>query len=213
MPNFTRLLALATTLLAPLGVAAGPVEWTYTSTFHAAGQPNVPFVYVGDGGTGVGGSYILAANIQGLSELGSPSNPGTDQPIHVGTFSLNTYNAAWQNPPTWEPNFELRVSVTDTASGETGAAVFTGYGESAYTDGWPPNPVMLHLTSPTSKRLTLGGKFYDVEITDIESENFETGGVYAHVILGPEPAPEPATLALAGVGLLGVFGLRRPRKG
>src|SRR5947209_3534548 len=102
MPAPTRLLALAALVILPLTAAAGPVEWTYTSTFHAAGQPDVQSVYIGFGGTGAGGSYLLSATLHGLTELGFPSNPGIGSDVVVGHFEVGTVNAAYQNPPTWE---------------------------------------------------------------------------------------------------------------
>lgn len=214
MPTHSRfsLVSLLAFVL-PTAALAGPIEWTYTSTFHAAGQPNMPSVYVGAGGSGAGGSYMISAALQGLTELGYPSNPGSGPYISVGHFEHSTVNAANQMPPTLEQNFELRVAITDTASGESGAAVWTGFFTSTFTDGWPPNELVLNLTSPSYQRLMLGATRYELDLNSTYAIYGGNGDVTAYVQMSPASTPEPGTLALAGIGLFGVFGLRRWRKG
>src|SRR5262245_6502461 len=114
-------LSLLALLALPLTAAAGPIDWTFTSRWHAVGEPNTPFVYIGAGGSGAGNSYMLSAALQDLSGMTYPA-PGSGPYITLGHYEHRTDNAAWQMPPTFERDWELHVTVTDTASGETGVA-------------------------------------------------------------------------------------------
>jgi hypothetical protein len=211
-------------LLAPASAFAGPIDWSYTSSFHAAGQPTVPYIYVANGGTGADGSYVLEAALHGLIESGYPSNPGAS-PIVVGHFEPVRYNAAYQNPPTSEERFELDVTITDVASGQSGTARFFGLGVTLLTQEWTPNPISLMFVGDgsqpsalgrygTQQSLVLGNNRYDLDV----SSNGEAiwggnGDVVASVAIRPTSTPEPSSIMLAAFGLLGAFGLTSRKSG
>jgi hypothetical protein len=218
---FRSLSLFAFVVALPSPAYAGPMDWSYTSSFHAAGQPNVPFIYVATEGTGVVGTYILEAALQGLIESGHPSNPGAS-PIVVGHFEPARYNAAFQNPPTFEQRFELDVTITDGASGQRGTIKFSGLVSTYLTEDWTPNPISLRFIGDefqptalgrygTSQSLVLGKNRYDLDVSSDPAMWGGNGDVVATVNVSPAVTPEPTTIALAGIGLVGMFGWRRWR--
>ncbi len=209
--RFEILLVLSISLALPSASFAGPIDWSYTSNFHAVGQPGVPFVYVGGGGTGTDGTYVLGAALHGLNELGYPSNPGVGSPIAVGHFEIAQFNAAYQSPPTTQKNFELDVIIADGASGQRGTAAFFGSGSTALTENWPPNPMSLLFTSSTSQSLVLGKNRYELDVSSTPAVWSGNGDVIAAVSISPLATPEPTTFALAAIGLMGLWGARRMR--
>lgn len=220
--RFELFLILSISLGLPSASFAGPIEWSYTSSFHAVGQPGVPFVYVGGGGTGTDGTYVLGAALHGLNELGYPNNPGVGSPITVGHFEIAQFNAAYQSPPTTQKNFELDVIIADGASGQRGTAAFFGSGSTVLTENWPPNPMSLHFVGDelqptvlgrygTSQSLVLGKNRYDLEVSSTTAAWGGNGDVVAAVSISPLATPEPATFALAGIGLVGLMGWRWKR--
>ncbi|HEY3789676.1 MAG TPA: PEP-CTERM sorting domain-containing protein, partial [Urbifossiella sp.] len=168
------------------------------------------FIYVANGGEGVGNSYVLEASLQGLIESGLASNPGNAR-ITVGHFSPAVYNAAFEQSPTTATTFELDVTITDGASGQSGVASFFGFGSTVVTTGWPPNPISLQLLTPASQTLVLGGNSYDVSLSSTPAVWGGNGDVVAAVSLSPAATPEPATIALAGLGFVGLLGWRNAK--
>ena len=209
--RFEILLVLSISLALPSASFAGPIDWSYTSNFHAVGQPGVPFVYVGGGGTGTDGTYVLGAALNGLNDLGYPSNPGVSSPIAVGHFEIAQFNAAYQSPPTTQKNFELDVIIADGASGQRGTAAFFGSGSTALTENWPPNPMSLLFTSSTSQSLVLGKNRYELEVSSTTAPWGGNGDAIAAISIRPVATPEPATFALSGIGLVGLMGFRWKR--
>ena len=209
--RFKLLLILSISLGLPSASFAGLIDWSYTSSFHAVGQPGVPFVYVGGGGTGTDGTYVLGAALHGLNDLGYPSNPGVSSPIAVGHFEIAQFNAAYQSPPTTQKNFELDVIIADGESGQRGTAAFFGIGSTVLTENWPPNPMSLLFTSSTSQSLVLGKNRYELEVSSTTAPWGGNGDAIAAISIRPVATPEPATFALAGIGLVGLMGFRWKR--
>jgi len=204
MPSRCFLIAIFIVLV-PGAAFAGPLDWTYTSRFHQANQSGNLNIYVGNGGEGAGGSYVLEAALQGLSEAGHPFNPGAS-PIVVGHFVPMTYNAAWQTPPSGGvKNFELDVLITDTTSGQSGTAAFFGTAYSVMTTDATPNPSWLIFDSGLSQSLLLGANRYDMELSQDKAVFGGNGDVVASINVRPAETPEPASLMLAAVGLLVVI--------
>jgi len=192
--------------------SAGPMDWTYTSRLHAAGPGDIPYIFIADGGTGVGGSYMLGATLQGLIANGYPSNPGVGGPIAVGYFGINQLNAAWQSPPTFEKHFQLDMILTDSTSGQTGTVQFFGSGNTVVTQELSPNPIWVELSSPTSRSIVIGANRYNVEVSPGGQADWrENGAILAKVDVQPAATPEPSTLGLAAVGLMGLIRFRLTR--
>jgi hypothetical protein len=198
-----RLLALFGLLVSVSPLSAGPIGWTYSTDFHAAGQPGIPAIYVANGGEGTDGSYVLEAALQSLT-----SGPGSSS-IALGHFEPRQYNAAWQVPPTFTKPFELDVTIVDGPSGQSGTLKFFGTGATVFTTDWYPNPITLQFTSDTTQSIVVGASRYDLKVTSSAAWLGGNGDVDASVKVSAAVTPEPTTLGLAGVGLLAAFGLRR----
>lgn len=185
---------------------AGPIDWTYTSRFSAAGQPDVPFIDIADGGA-PGSRYVLEASLQGLIEAGKSANPGSS-PIVLGHFAPALFPIGPGQAPTTATTFELDVTITDQASGLSGTASFFGFGSTVVNPVSTPNPVSLQFLTPTSKTLVLGENDYELSLTSTSASWGGNGDVVAAVSIRPAATPEPGALALAGFGFVGLLGWR-----
>jgi hypothetical protein len=211
--GFLSAIVFALVIGFPSVALAGPMDWTYTSRFHAVGQPGVPFIFIADGGARTDGSYELGAALHGLMESGYPSNPGAGPLVSVGHFEMSQFNSAYQIAPTFEKNFQLDVRITDATSGQSGTAVFFGFGNTVFTEDWIPNPISLEFSSPTSRSLVIGANRYTVQVSTDGAAIYDgNAGVVARVDVQPATTPEPATVGLAGIGFVAMFGWRRLRK-
>lgn len=209
---FARRIAggLAVLLLAS-AAQAGPITWGFVSEFESVG-----------GHERFTGRVTTGANIHEMflsQMIGVIDGPHAgSRTVNVGALVPNSSANPIDDVPT---SYRFRLRLTDHASGESGEVVYTGRaGEDIEYAGDPPfqYPISRHayvygLTPATAETLTLGGNEYRVSLS---SEANADGNAYldATVTVGEvHETPEPATLALAGVGIAaGVGAWWRRRK-
>ncbi len=143
----------------------------------------------------VGDSDIVATNIRTVSTA-APSAPDT--------FTAKAYT--------------LTLTLTDTASGQSGTAAFTGVFNGSMTA--TSSDITNTFTSPTTKVLFLGNNEYTINLDAYTppgpTGSINAGGIGAHATVTVESvgvassSPEPDSLVLAALGLpLAYFGFRR----
>jgi hypothetical protein len=132
----------------------------------------------------------------------------------LNTMSWNDEDPTTPGYPSYWGNFTTTVTLRDSASGKTGTLVFNDFvlGEGCYNPVWGGD----YTSSP--KSLTLGGNVYTVTqapplLPPVQKFPNE-GSFNGTVTVTPASAPEPSTLVLCGLGILGlaiVCGVKRGR--
>jgi hypothetical protein len=180
---------------------AGLIEWTYSSTYASASDPTISASFIRNGGSGTDGSWFSWMNY-----IGQPTTIETGSTkIFTGYALPQIDNAALQDPPTWDPNFRLTLTLADTASSTSGSVTFTGY---FVMEDSLSSPVTMQYTSQSEQSLVLGGNRYEIELP------FKGGAEYADVVVtAVVPSPEPATLLMSVIGISGtIVAVRRMRR-
>jgi hypothetical protein len=194
--------------------AAEPVRWTLQSTVSETSGtgrltlgsftfdgPDGPVVLVGDAALPTGSAAAEFENNAFDVRVAS---------VPKGAYALAEVAAAARPQVAMDAVFTLSLAITDAASGQTGAAVFTG--KPVLTVGselGSPGELSLAVDGVGSKTLQLGGTRYEVTLKAGESDSG------SHLVADVEcvhDAPEPGTLALAGAGVVGLVGWRVRRK-
>jgi hypothetical protein len=192
-------IALFTLLYAQLTftnlVHAEPIAWSYSSTFTNATDPSIPYLHLGTVGSGVGGTFNVAAQLFGVPAV----NVIGSQVTAVGGLGPHQhYNAAFEASPAPDRNFILTVNLTDTESGQQGSVVFTGFFLSERNFF---SPFGMQYTSPSSDSVVVGNHRYDVRLpyAGLGADSFS-----AEVNVSPlVQTPEPSSILLAILGLGG----------
>jgi hypothetical protein len=215
-PLFPRLFGAGLLLLAAVPpLPAGPISWSYSATVgnpdgppSAYGQSYAEFV---GGGSNEAGQ-LVAFHTTNLSPtpalLQGPAN------IPVGTISVQ--NFAWDFR-SGGSGYAYSLALTDRASGQTGSVGVSGTLQASFTAQWvgqsqggfvqvPGGGKLTNtFTSPTAQSVVLGGNRYDVTFSFVPGPyvqgSYQGGEVHADVQVSG--APEPGTLGLAAVGLIG----------
>lgn len=206
--------AVAVTLAAAATTLAGPVPsaWTLKSAISTQmggdGLEVGPFIQSGPTGEPVTvmGTVPLPAGMA-VTEFA-----GDDGRVRVATAGKGGYTLSEFTPiDARDTVFTLTLTLTDAASGTSGDLTFTGRPALLVgPDLGSPAEVTLGFEGPGSGSVTLGGRRYDVTLGTDESDS---GSYLTADVTCTHETPEPATLALAAVGLLGAAGGRRVRRG
>ena len=198
--------SLALLLLAGSPAWAGFVGWDYAWT------PSSLVVAADSGGTGgISMTLQAQAHADGTSDI-------------IAT-NLRTFSSAPRTIPdsVAQGNYNLTLSLTDTASGQQGSVSFTGYFKGTFST--TSSEVQNTFTGPTSQTLTLGGHKFTVTIGPYAPPGppsaANAGTISAHVDVDQDTGnnggdtPEPSTLVLSclGVSFLGAAGWRKWKRG
>jgi hypothetical protein len=207
MPRrFHAMLAVLALALAPQIATAGLISFSYQ--IEIQGDGSLPNTHSSVEITKPAGSFTSQAPwaLEGIQAVS----------LHSGLVSPPV-----PGPSSMSDAFTVAVSITDTASGETGKVVLGGgYGADwefrSSGDGsghWDLSHEEFYfgLGPNYRQQLSLGGNEYDV--WGEESGVFDQGGFVVVAATLSVHTPEPAALTIAGAGLVstGLFRFRRRR--
>jgi preprotein translocase subunit Sss1 len=207
---------LATFVVMTAAVHAEPLPWTYSVWLKPAGGSD-SILYgteVGDGPFGNTSYYVLSNfGAAGTSATGNVA-PGTTDLFGFsnGNWKLETSFPSGANPSNGA--FELQYLFTTQASGSSTNSVSGMYNGTISTSGvFTSGTGNFTLGLDGDTEILLDGQKARVQFGTRQSESQSV--VTMTVTPGVVETPEPATIALAGIGLAGVVGYRgrRLRKG
>jgi hypothetical protein len=190
-----------------LAVVAGPVD---------AGP--IWFTYRVDGYTTQSAAGPLS--FQQASTGSVPFDPATQSSVLLATVrpDLQTPEqfSVSNNTPATDPTnkieisrFAMKVQITDSATSQQSVVRLTGW-ETITWNASNPNGVTQIGFDPFSSDIVLGNQTFRLAATGslIDTGDTPTGTVSLDAVTSAQ-APEPATLALAGIGLVGWAAIRR----
>jgi len=215
--------------LAATAVYAGPIPWSYSATL--TGDRGSDYVYDGYGARidvmEPGGFRYYV----GYAHLGVADNPGTlfgQQQFHLGFANSSSF--FWNTDPGAIPAspfddapvpggrvdslFQATLTIRDETSGES--KTFAVGGAAQPMDSYLGLPVSLWLNSNTTFNQVIGSNDYRLQfdtqnLKDRTGPNGIESWLTADVQVSPVATPEPSSIVLAAVGLIGVVGIRRLR--
>lgn len=205
------LAAVATAAAEPVPVGATPPAWTLGSvvtTPMGTGELEMgPFTVTNSAGA----PTTMMAIAPMPTGMTATAMTGDATGLRVATASKSGYTLGELFPADARDSvFTVTLSLTDAASGQTGELVFTGLPTLTLGPAVDsPGALTLGFEGSGVQSVTLGGLRYDVRLGTggSDTESYLTADVTC-----THDAPEPATLALAAVGLLGAAGLRMRRR-
>jgi hypothetical protein len=201
----TRAAALALLLAMAPAARADWIAWTYSWS-------NNPQSILAD--NPAGGGMITLTDEPTLSAVGS-----TD----IVATNIHTYSTAAQTAPDTFTNkpYTLTLNLTDSASGQSGSAVFTGAFNGTLTA--TSSNITNTFTGPTTEILFLGNNEYTVTLTAYTppgpTGSVNAGAIGAHATVTVETVqlastPEPTALVLAAFGIpIAILRFRRGSRG
>ena len=197
-----RVLAIAMGLLGGVGTAAaGPILWAYhTEVVHAQ-------------------DHVSKRRFTPTADGTVASTPGE---IDYVTLFYSGYPAPESGQDHARHDFEVRVTITDLASHQSAIFPFPGFYSTTWAhpnveedkpDWWRWEWAMMDFGDYSDRReVTLGRNQYAVR-ADGGFGQFPFGEMEVEVEAAPPvAAPEPGTLALAGLALAGTLGARLRRR-
>jgi hypothetical protein len=234
MVRYRTIAAGVVLFLAATAVHAGPISWTYSATL--TGDRGSAYVYDGYGAridaTEPGGFRYYA----GYAHLGVAANSGAmagTQQFHLGfanssaffwntdlgTAPVSPFDDAPVPGGRVDSSFQATLTIRDGASGDS--KTFSVGGTAMSSDSYLGLPVSLWLSGQNASPGILvdqiiGQNDYRIRF-DTENLSDRTGPdsveswLSVDVQVSPVATPEPATLVLATIGLIGVVGIRRLR--
>jgi hypothetical protein len=209
-------------LLGPPLATAGPIEWSYSA--HVRTTTDLGLLNLGSerlwsdpSGNGTGelipGDYVFTAPLGDRTMTGRfPAYPGQpNQPIRLLSVGQGWQTHLAESAPASDPTFLVTFTLTDLASGQSGTIEYVGRGGVA-TDGlYPPRVLFSGSMGPNETTLVLGRNRYWVRAIGGLPEELEDPASVGVLVEATANTPEPATLALGGIGFA-LLGLRRIRR-
>jgi hypothetical protein len=184
--------ALGLLLLIQTGAHADLIHWTYSwSNSPTSVLPDVP---------SSGGSVTLT-NV-------GPTPVTGDTTIVATSIQTNHDPSPTSSPDNYtHAAYSLQLSVTDS-SGASGSLTFKGELNGTVTAS--SSNLTNTFTNQTTQTLLLGDHLYTVTIGDFTKPgppgSTASGAISAQAVITVQTLPEPGTLALASVGVLGLVG-------
>jgi hypothetical protein len=205
-----RILGLATLAVA-IGsgpAAAGPIRWSYSAD------------------VGLSGDYGSDFRFEWVNQARSFDTPVTDGYGYesVPLFTTTGHTGPPRIGATHSYSFTVWLTLTDEASRQSRTVSYGGWYSSEWVQTWggvdgQGNPVwdwewvseLSHFgNEPGSDTFEIGRNRYTIYASGGGRGSFPSGALTVEV--SPSATPEPGTLALAGIGLVGVVVARRVRR-
>jgi len=226
MVRYRTTAACVALLLVSTAVQAGPIPWSYSATL--TGDRGSAYVYDGYGARidvlEPGGFRYYV----GYARVGVAENLGVmdgSQQFHLGFANQSGFfwnpdlgsipSSQFDNAPLpgghVDSAFQAALTIHDETSGDS-KTFFVG-GTAQSSDSYLGLPVSLWLNSDGTFHQVIGGNDYHVQF-GVDNLNDRVGPdgieswLTADVQASPVATPEPSTLVLATVGLIGVAGIR-----
>jgi hypothetical protein len=189
----SRAAALVVVLALAPAARADWIAWTYSWS-------NSPQTILADNPSG--GGQITLSNQPTQSAVGDSDIVATN---------IRTYSTAPPSAPDTFTNksYSLTLTLTDSASGASGTAVFTGIFNGTLTAN--SSNITNTFTSPTQAVLDLGNNQYTINLTAYTppgpTGSLNAGGIGAHASVSVAPihivedTPEPTAFLLAALGI------------
>ena len=218
------ILAALALAIAPNLATAGPIGWSYTA--HVRTTTGLGVLNMGThslyhfpsptstGGDPVYGDYVISAPLPERRMSDSfRVQPGQviDEIRLFGVghgYSVDPVATA----PASDAGFLLSFTLTDQASGQSGTIEFRGSVGASTNDQYTPQVLFSGGMGPDVTELQLGGNRYRVTAIGGMPDEIQEPARMGVNVMATANTPEPATLAMAGLGLAAV-GLSRLRRG
>jgi hypothetical protein len=178
---------------------AGTIPFTYTATITS---DTLSYMDMG-AGSGTVTPTAISGTQSGVANSAPSTLPASDA---IGGYTY-TYSGGNYPPNAYfvTGSVDVQITVTDTASGQTGIfTVVETYGNLVSSNTVPPSPSL----TGSGATVMIGNYSYTLNTTSIGT-NINIPGTAILIGFQYTSVPEPNSMAMLGIGMMGFFAFRR----